>query len=56
MYQTQGFLEDGSRIPVTAIMASDNTVVAIKTLDRDKYSAIKVGFGKTKMQLMIEIQ
>lgn len=47
MYQTQGFLEDGSRIPVTAIMASDNTVVAIKTLERDKYSAVKVGFGKT---------
>jgi len=46
--QSQGFLENGNRIPVTAILASDNTVIAIKTLDRDKYSAVKIGFGMTK--------
>lgn len=46
--QSQGFLENGDRIPMTAILASDNTIIAIKTLERDSYSAVKVGFGMTK--------
>lgn len=48
LHQTQGFLENGSRIPVTAILASDNAVIAIKTPEKDRYSALKVGFGTTK--------
>ena len=46
--QTQKFLEDGTRIPVTIVDVSDNTVVAIKTQDKDKYSAVQSGFGKRK--------
>ncbi len=46
--QTQGFLENGSRIPVTVIAASGNVVMGSKTEEKDTYSAIKVGFGKTK--------
>ncbi len=46
--QTQRFLEDGTRIPVTLVMANDNVVIGLKNLDRDKYTAVKLGFGKTK--------
>jgi len=46
--QTQRFLENGTRIPVTLVVADGNVIVGIKNLDRDKYTAVKVGFGKTK--------
>ena len=43
--QTQGFLEDGSRIPMTKIDVSGNVVVQIKTQDKEGYDAIQLGFG-----------
>jgi large subunit ribosomal protein L3 len=46
--QTQRFLENGTRVPVTLVVADGNVVMGLKTEDRDKYSAVKVGFGKTK--------
>lgn len=46
--QTQGFLENGARIPVTVIAASENVVMGFKTQDTDNYTAIRMGFGKTK--------
>jgi large subunit ribosomal protein L3 len=44
--QTQAFLENGSRIPVTVVMASDNPVLGIKTYAT--HSALMLGFGKRK--------
>lgn len=44
--QGQRFLEDGKRIPVTKLNVEGNVVVAIKTEDRDKYSAVQLGFDK----------
>jgi len=46
--QSQRFLEDGKRIPVTLVDVKDNHVVDIKTNDRDHYSAVQLGFGIKK--------
>ncbi len=44
---TQLFKEDGKVIPVTVIEAGPCPVVQVKTLERDGYSAVKLGFGET---------
>ncbi len=44
--QGQKFLEDGKRIPVTKLSVNGNVVVALKTLARDQYSAVQLGFEK----------
>lgn len=46
--QTQKFLEDGTRIPVTRLWVLGNTVVRIKTEDKEKYNAVQLGFGIKK--------
>src|SRR4030042_5735045 len=46
--QTQKFLEDGTRIPVTKLNVSGNTIVAIKTKDKHSYSSLQLGFGIAK--------
>lgn len=42
---TQVFAEDGERIPVTVIQTGPNYVVGKRTLERDGYSALILGFG-----------
>lgn len=44
--QGQKFLENGIRIPVTKLGVDGNVVIAIKTPDRDSYSAVQLGFEK----------
>ncbi|MBI4080209.1 MAG: 50S ribosomal protein L3 [Candidatus Levybacteria bacterium] len=46
--QTQMFLTDGTRLPVTKIDATGNVVVQIKSQDKDGYTAYQVGFGFKK--------
>lgn len=46
--QTQKFLENGHRIPVTEVSLEDNIVVQIKTSEKDTYSAIQLGYGTKK--------
>ena len=46
--QSQKFLEDGTRIPVTELNIAGNAVVQIKTEEKDKYSAVQLGFGVKK--------
>lgn len=46
--QTQKFLEDGKRVPVTLIAVSDNAVLQVKTQDTDAYTAVQLGFGTKK--------
>jgi large subunit ribosomal protein L3 len=41
---TQIFAENGKMIPVTVIEARPGSVVQVKTLDKDGYEAVKVGF------------
>jgi len=44
---TQLFSQDGKVIPVTVIEAGPCPVVQVKTLERDGYSAVKLGFDET---------
>jgi large subunit ribosomal protein L3 len=46
--QTQKFLDNGKRIPVTLISVTDNAVLQVKTLEKDGYAAMQLGFGTKK--------
>ncbi len=45
---TQIFSADGKVIPVTVVEAGPCPVVQIKTLEKDGYEAVKLGFGEVK--------
>lgn len=45
---TQIFSEDGTVTPVTLILVEPNTVVQIKTKDKDGYEAVQIGAGSKK--------
>lgn len=45
---TQVFDEEGRVIPVTVVELGPCPVVALKTEDKDGYSAVQLGFGKRK--------
>jgi len=47
---TQIFDENGKVVPVTVISAGPCTVVQIKTVEKDGYSAIQVGYEEQKPQ------
>lgn len=47
-YQTQGFLQNGIRIPLSAVSVSDNLISQVKTADKDGYNSIQIGFGIKK--------
>jgi len=46
--QTQKFLEDGTRVPVTIIEVEKNPVVMVKTTDKNGYVAVQLGYGTKK--------
>jgi large subunit ribosomal protein L3 len=39
---TQVFTEDGTRVPVTVVEASPNTVTAVRSAERDGYAAVQL--------------
>lgn len=43
---TQVFLNDGTMVPVTVIQAGPCTVTQVKTVERDGYSAVQLGFDE----------
>lgn len=45
---THLFTEEGKMVPVTVIQAGPVYVTQIKTIDKDKYSAVQVGFGDAR--------
>ena len=45
---TQLFTPEGKVIPVTVIEAGPCPVVQVKTLERDGYSAVKLGFSEVE--------
>ena len=49
---TQVFAPDGERIPVTVIQTGPCVVVGKRTLDKDGYSAIQVGFEERAARLV----
>lgn len=42
---TQVFTADGRAVPVTVVAVEPNVVVTCRTVERDGYSAVQVGFG-----------
>jgi large subunit ribosomal protein L3 len=53
--QSQKFLENGKRIPVTLIDVKGNTVVAIRTNEKNKYQAVQLGFSMKKNASRAEV-
>jgi large subunit ribosomal protein L3 len=47
---TQVFNNDGERVPVTVIAAGPCVVVGKRTVDKDRYSAIQLGFEEVKAE------
>ncbi len=43
---TQVFLADGTMVPVTVIQAGPCPVTQVKTVERDGYAAVQLGFGE----------
>ncbi len=49
---TQLFDKDGTRVPVTVLSVTGNTVTAHRTEERDGYSAVQIGFSDQKASRM----
>jgi len=47
-YQKQGFLQDGTRVPLTGIVAAGNFVTQVKSADKEGYNALQLGIGINK--------
>lgn len=45
---SQAFDDKGQVIPVTILRSAGNKVTQVKTAEKDKYTAVQVGFGKKK--------
>ena len=43
--QSQAFLEDGTRVPLTRVSVGENSISQIKTSEKDGYMAVQVTFG-----------
>lgn len=46
--QWQGFLQDGTRVPLSAVSVLDNHVSQVKTAEKDGYNSIQIGFDIKK--------
>lgn len=46
--QTQGFLQDGTRVPLTVVSAMGNWVTQLKMQDKEGYSGVQLGFDIKK--------
>jgi len=51
---TQIFAEGGKMVPVTVIEAGPCCVIQVKTLEKDGYEAIKIGFEEVKKEKKID--
>jgi large subunit ribosomal protein L3 len=47
---TQIFTEEGQVVPVTVVLSGNNVVVQNKTVEKDGYNAVQIGFGEVKEQ------
>ncbi len=46
---TQIFSADGEAVPVTVLEIAPSTVLQVKTLEKDGYEAIQIGYGQKKL-------
>src|SRR5215475_15404360 len=44
------FAEDGSHVPVTVLKLDQCQVVAVRTAEKDGYTAVQLGIGKAKVK------
>ena len=56
MGMTRVFNEDGTIVPVTVLVAGPCTVVQKKTVERDGYEAVQMGFGAVREKLLNQPQ
>ena len=47
---TRIFTEDGSHVPVTVLKVDNCQVVAVRTAEKDGYTAVQLGTGKAKVK------
>ena len=47
-YQKQGFLQDGTRVPLTGVVVAGNFVTQVKSADKEGYNALQLGIGTNK--------
>ena len=47
-YQKQGFLQDGTRVPLTGVTVAGNVITQIKTQDKEGYNSIQLGMDAKK--------
>ena len=47
-YQKHGFLQNGKRVPLTAVNVMGNVITQVKTTQKEGYSAIQIGIGINK--------
>ena len=47
---TRLFKEDGSHVPVTVLHLDNVQVVATRTMEKDGYTAVQIGWGKAKVK------
>jgi large subunit ribosomal protein L3 len=47
---TRIFTEDGNHVPVTVLKVDNCQVVAVRTEDKDGYTAVQLGVGKAKVK------
>ncbi len=48
LYMTSRFDSNGTRVPVTVIAAEPNTILAVRTQEKDGYSSAQIGTGQSK--------
>ena len=50
MGMTRVFAEDGNHVPVTVLKVDNCQVVAVRTKEKDGYTAVQLGVGKAKVK------
>jgi len=50
MGMTRLFTEDGNHLPVTVLKLDDCRVIAVRTAEKDGYTAVQLGTGKAKVK------
>ena len=49
-HQSQGFLQDGTRVPLSVVSVLGNSISQIKTQDKEGYNALQIAFQIKKKQ------
>jgi large subunit ribosomal protein L3 len=55
IYQKQGFLQDGTRIPLTGVFVGGNFISQIKTQEKEGYNALQLGIDIKKKASKAEL-